>query len=134
MNLLVLGSVDEAKGEATTTIPATYNSSDSVKFLLDMRGASLGQLDADFNIFYSAGNPAGSAAFVAALKQPAGAQEAPPGKALHNQRTVSADPLFVDPAKKDFRPRPDSPAWKLGFKPINIGNIGLTAEFPARYR
>ena len=41
---------------------------------------------------------------------------------------------FMDPAKKDFRLRPDSPAWKLGFKPIDLTDVGLTADFPARYR
>jgi len=122
----------EARGRFQRNI--VYNSSDSAKFLLNMRGASLGQFDADFNIFYSAGNPAGSAAFVEELKKQAGAQKTPPGKILRQQRTVSADPLFVDPATKDFRLRPDSPAWKLGFKPIDIAGIGLTADFPARYR
>jgi hypothetical protein len=111
-----------------------YSSSDVVKFLLNMRGATLGQFDADFNIFYSAGNPAGSAAFVEELKKQARAQELPAGKTIRHQRTVSADPLFVDPAKKDFRLRPDSPAWKLGFKPIDMASIGLTADFPERYR
>jgi hypothetical protein len=122
----------EAKGRFQRNI--VYNSSDSVKFLLNMRGASLGQFEADFNIFYSAGNPAGSAAFVEELMKPAGAQELPPGKTLRHQRTVSADPLFVDPAQKDFRLRPDSPVWKLGFKPIDMAGIGLTADFPVRFR
>jgi hypothetical protein len=107
-----------------------YSSSNVVKFLL--HGPSLGRFDADFNIFYSAGNPAGSAAFVEELKKQASAQ----GDAvvIRHQRTVSTDPMFVDPAKKDFRLRPDSPAWKLGFKAIDTSSIGLTADFPARYR
>ncbi len=32
---------------------------------------------------------------------------------------------FVDVANKDFRLREDSPAWKLGFKPIPLDKIGL---------
>ena len=38
---------------------------------------------------------------------------------------VGDDPLFLDRANADFRLRPDSPAFKLGFKPIPIEKIGL---------
>lgn len=37
----------------------------------------------------------------------------------------AADPLFVDPAKGNFDPKPGSPALKLGFKPIDMSRIGL---------
>ena len=109
-----------------------YNSSDVVKFLLNLRGADLGQFDADFNIFYAAGNPVLAAAFVEELKKQAASQGA--GAPARHRCTISADPLFVDAAKKDFRLRPDSPAWKLGFKPIDASAIGLTEDFPDRYR
>ena len=39
-----------------------------------------------------------------------------------------ADPLFVDPANGDYRPRPESPAWKLGFQPIPFEKIGPYAS------
>ena len=39
--------------------------------------------------------------------------------------SLVADPKFVDPEKFDFRLQPDSPALKLGFKPIDAGEIGL---------
>ncbi len=48
--------------------------------------------------------------------------------------SACADPLFVDPAKHDYRLKPDSPALKLGFKPIDTGTIGLKPDFPARFK
>lgn len=38
---------------------------------------------------------------------------------------TNQDPKFVDAANGDFRLRPDSPAYKLGFKPIPFEKIGL---------
>ena len=38
--------------------------------------------------------------------------------------SVVADPLFVDPKNDDFRLKPDSPALKLGFHPIDQSKIG----------
>jgi hypothetical protein len=35
-----------------------------------------------------------------------------------------ADPLFVAPEKDDFRLKPNSPALKLGFQPIDVRNVG----------
>ena len=41
-----------------------------------------------------------------------------------DKNSIFADPLFVDPRHDDFRLRPDSPALKLGFKPIDISTVG----------
>ena len=38
--------------------------------------------------------------------------------------TIIADPLFVDPAKGDYRLRPESPAFDLGFERIPREKIG----------
>lgn len=43
---------------------------------------------------------------------------------------VYADPMFVDPTHGDYRFKPDSPALKLGIKPIDLRGVGLTNEFP----
>jgi len=42
--------------------------------------------------------------------------------------SVVADPLFVDAEHDDYRLRPDSPALKLGFKPIPVEEIGPYAS------
>ncbi|GMV97089.1 MAG: hypothetical protein AMXMBFR83_14480 [Phycisphaerae bacterium] len=42
----------------------------------------------------------------------------------HDRNSIIADPLFVDPARGDFALKPDSPALKLGFKPIDTSRIG----------
>ena len=49
--------------------------------------------------------------------------------------SIVSDPLFVDPAHGDFRLKPESPAFRLGFRPIETKTIGLMAEagcFPWR--
>ena len=38
--------------------------------------------------------------------------------------SVWADPLFVDATKHDYRLKPDSPALKLGFRPIDLSSVG----------
>jgi len=100
-----------------------YHSGRKAPFLLRLRGAKLNQFKSDFNIYYSAGNPGTSSAF------------------LRNQREdgieshgVSADPLFINVKKRDFRLQPNSPAFKLGFKQIDTNQIGLTEDFPERFR
>jgi hypothetical protein len=45
-----------------------------------------------------------------------------------DRNSLIADPLFVNPAKDDYRLRPNSPAFKLGFKPIPVEKIGPYAD------
>ena len=45
-----------------------------------------------------------------------------------DQHSLVADPMFVDPSKDDFRLKPGSPAFELGFKPIPVEEIGVRKE------
>ncbi|MFN8095179.1 MAG: right-handed parallel beta-helix repeat-containing protein [Vicinamibacteria bacterium] len=41
-----------------------------------------------------------------------------------DRHSVVADPGFVDAARRDLRLRPDSPALALGFRPIDLADVG----------
>ena len=43
----------------------------------------------------------------------------------YDKTSVIADPLFVDARHDDYRLRPESPAFGLGFQPIPVEKIGL---------
>ncbi len=43
----------------------------------------------------------------------------------YDTHSIIADPLFVDPENDDYSLKPESPAFKLGFKPIDISTVGL---------
>jgi parallel beta-helix repeat protein len=42
----------------------------------------------------------------------------------YDRNSLIADPLFVDPAKDNYALRPESPAFKLGFKAIDLSRVG----------
>jgi len=46
----------------------------------------------------------------------------------YETHSVVGDPLFVDPANDDYRLRPESPALRLGFQPIDMAQIGVRDE------
>jgi len=41
-----------------------------------------------------------------------------------DNHSLYADPLFENPEKFDFKLKPNSPAFALGFKPINMEEVG----------
>ena len=42
--------------------------------------------------------------------------------------SLAVDPMFVDPENGDFSFKPDSPALKLGFVPIDLSEVGLRTD------
>ena len=47
----------------------------------------------------------------------------------HDLHSTIADPLFLAPKKFDFRLQRNSPALKLGFKPIDLSEVGVRGAF-----
>lgn len=87
----------------------------------------------DYNVIYHAGLPL----LVPFIKAPADQQwQAWQDKGL-DRHSLIADPLFTDVKKGNFHLSPNSPALKMGFKPIPIDKIGpyqdpLRASWPIR--
>jgi hypothetical protein len=84
------------------------------------------QTKSDFNVFYHFGQPIWNRQIPAASEAAA--------KKL-DEHSVVEDPLFVAPAQDDYKLREQSPAFKLGFRPIPMEKIGpysdaLRASWP----
>jgi hypothetical protein len=86
--------------------------------------------ECDDNVYYK---PTGELTMMG--RSPGGKSYAAWRKAFdgkYDGRSVAADPMFVDAAKRDFRLKAGSPALKLGFEPIDTTRIGLKADYPKR--
>jgi hypothetical protein len=52
----------------------------------------------------------------------------------HDRRSYYRNPLFADYKNADFRFARNSPAIKLGIVPLDLRNVGLTKDFPKRFK
>jgi hypothetical protein len=75
----------------------------------------------DYNLYWDTSHPAGDFRFGDATFAEWQARG-------HDRHSLIADPKFVNPAQHDFRLQPDSPAFQLGFVPIDTGQIGLYGD------
>ena len=73
----------------------------------------------DHNLYWCPNDPEWGQGYLNA-QQPLGVEN----------ESLCADPRFVDIGKGDLRLQPDSPAWKLGFQPIDLAGIGLLPNHP----
>lgn len=74
-----------------------------------------GKCQFDYNLYFHAGGePVRFASWSLAQWQQRG----------QDAHSLIAGPLFADPERGDFSLKPDSPAFKLGFKPIDLSTVG----------
>ena len=71
----------------------------------------------DWDIFYNPDKPSAAVDFSGRTWE----QWLAEGKDHHS---IYADPMFVDPGRFDFRLKPGSPALKLGFRQIDLSQVG----------
>lgn len=88
----------------------------------------------DYNLFFSSSGDAFESTVI---------YRQPPGPAYYDwekwhalgfdKSSLFSDPMFVDLANGDYRLKPESPAFKLGFKPFDLRKVGLREDFPAHW-
>jgi len=86
----------------------------------DRRGRAIARAtdaETDYNLYFAAAQPNETKAFLKRQR-----------RLGIDKNSLRSDPMFVDPANGDFTLHPDSPAIKLGFKPIDMSTIGLRPE------
>jgi parallel beta-helix repeat protein len=88
------------------------------------RNQSQGQgYPGDYNLYYSKDAPKAGMELLKRLQEN--------GTDSHS---IATDPLFINFENNDFRLKPESPMFKLGFKQIDTSKIGLKDDFPERYK
>ncbi len=83
---------------------------ESTAHLFDGQARDSAHLDADYNVYWHGGRPCPELADLQ--------------KRGWDRHSLLADPRLADPAKGDYRLSADSPALKLGFRPINTSHVG----------
>ncbi len=81
----------------------------------------MSELHADRNVYWCTDADA-------PVEFPGGKDFADWQKEGYDPDSVIADPLFVNAAAFDFRLRPESPALKLGFQPLDLSTAGLVGD------
>jgi hypothetical protein len=100
-----------------------YTAPDAALFQVNREGSM--PAESDYNVIFHAGGKALVNRGVPDIDSFEDWQQR--GFDLHS---IIADPLFVDAAQDDYSLKPDSPAFKLGFKPIDLASVGLRGERP----
>ncbi len=98
-----------------------YSGAESLLFRLS--GERSLPLESDYNVFFHTGGEELISRGAPGYDSFAEWQQQ--GLDVHS---IVADPLFVDPENDDYSLRPESPAFRLGFKPIDMSTVGLRAH------
>ena len=103
--------------EATLTRNIVYVTGKVFSLYNEGRGAQAKDAHTDYNIYYTASDPAMGVALLAQQQQD--------GVDTHSR---AVDPMFVDPEHGDFRFKPGSPALEMGIVPFDVSKVGLRSE------
>jgi hypothetical protein len=115
-------------GRAATYLHNIFVADGQQLYVVDFRSAPPDARNdifiSDLNLFWDVSGKIGK------MNQPTG-QNNPPAmsvdewKALGSDRhSIFADPMFRDLKTRDFTPGRDSPAWAVGFEPIDMSTVG----------
>jgi hypothetical protein len=90
----------------------------------DLQGTSVvyrgvENLEIDRNLYFNVGAPREPARVLERLRAVG-----------YEKNGAYTDPGFVDWEKGDFRLRPDSPAFAMGIKSLDVREAGLSEDFP----
>ena len=98
-----------------------YEKADGVLFKLS--GERSAPEESDYNLYFCVEGDITEAAVISGMPGVKTFEEWQ--KHGFDKHSVIADPMFVDPQNDDYSLRPDSPALKLGFKPIDLSQVGI---------